>query len=103
MEKWKEIREEELILRKIKSQKEEELRNLITDLITEKINKEEDPEKLYQFFSYIYDDIYHDLLFKKIKIDKKITKVLEMLATPIHEKSKEEQAKLKSYILNKIS
>lgn len=46
---------------------------------------------LYALFSEIHEELYHDLLSKKIKMEKKTSRLLEFLATPIYEKPIKEQ------------
>ncbi|EKE28443.1 MAG: hypothetical protein ACD_3C00058G0009 [uncultured bacterium (gcode 4)] len=41
-------------------------------------------EEIYRYFTQIYDEIFHDLLFEKIKIEHNTKKLLEMLALPVN-------------------
>jgi hypothetical protein len=45
--------------------------------------KEKDDE-IYRYFSDIYDNIFHDILFEKAKIEHNTRKLLEMLALPVN-------------------
>ncbi|EKE29844.1 MAG: hypothetical protein ACD_2C00088G0009 [uncultured bacterium (gcode 4)] len=45
---------------------------------------EEKDEETYKYFTEIYDEIFHDLLFEKIKIEHNTKKLLEMLALPVN-------------------
>lgn len=53
-----------------------------------------DMHSTYDYFSPVFDDLYHDLLFKKIVIQKETAELLEILATPIYRKTPEEQQKI---------
>ena len=42
---------------------------------------------MYILFSGVYDELYHEILTKKISIPKRILRVVEMLASPVYEQS----------------
>jgi len=71
-----------LIRKKTKS----DLDKLIKKIIKEYLSKEKDFKEIYLYFNSVYDNIYHDILFKKIHISKKTVRILETLAMPIRDK-----------------
>ncbi len=50
--------------------------------------------ELYNYFSEIYDEIFTDILLKKLEINLETRKMLEILSTPIYLKSNEEKKKI---------
>lgn len=46
---------------------------------------------MYRLFNWLYEELYHDLILKKIKIEKKVLRIIEELASPINQKSKHQQ------------
>lgn len=52
------------------------------------------------FFSEVYDELYHDILLKKTYISLDTKKMLESLALPIYKKTSEEKAKIYKKIKN---
>ena len=81
-----ELNKEEVI-KEIKINTKKDIDALLKHIITEKLTQEKDPKKLYEFFTYIYDNLYHDIIFKKIYINKQIVNVLEALAMPVYDKA----------------
>ena len=73
------------IVRQIKNSSGKEIDELLTYVIKEKLRQEKDTAKLYKFFTYIYENLYHDIIFKGIHIDEYIETALETLAMPIYE------------------
>jgi hypothetical protein len=63
------------------------LDRLLKKIIRKAIKEEKDVWKIQNFFSYIYEKIYHDVIFQKIPVEKKTIRLIEMLATPMHDKS----------------
>ncbi len=53
-----------------------------------------DTHSTYDYFSPVYDELYHDLIFKKINIQEETRELLEVLATPIFRKTPEEQQRI---------
>ena len=51
-------------------------------------------KELYNYFSSIYDEIFTDILLKKLEINLETRKILELLSTPIYLKSDEEKIKI---------
>ncbi|MEI6774139.1 MAG: hypothetical protein WCL18_05050 [bacterium] len=78
----KEIDKQEIV-KQIKSKTQKEIDDFLKSIIKEKLSKEKNPKRLYEFFTYIYDNLYHDIVLKKICISKHIEKILGTLATPI--------------------
>ena len=79
--------EKQECISKLRSSTKAEIDTLLTYIIKEKIKQEKDPHKLYEFFTYIYDNLYHDIIFKKIHIHKPIIHALESLAMPVYSPS----------------
>ena len=74
--------DKEEVINQIKANTKKDMDALIKHIITEKLRQEKDPQKLYEFFTYIYDNLYHDIIFKKIHISKQLVTILETLAIP---------------------
>lgn len=55
--------------------------------------KHEDYEKMYHFFSGVYDEIYHDMIFKKMEVNNATRSLLETLSMPLYKLNKQEQDK----------
>jgi len=51
-------------------------------------------KELYKFFSEIYDEIFTDILLKKLEINLETRKMLEILSTPIYLKEDWEKRKI---------
>lgn len=85
MENSREYLDKEVAVEKIKSSTKEEMDNLLLTIIREKLNQEKDQKKLYEFFTYIYDNLYHDIIFKRISLDKKTISLLEALSMPVYD------------------
>ena len=85
------------VITQIKKSTKGEIDTLLKHIITEKLKQEKDPGKLYEFFTYIYDQLYHDIIFKKIHISKQLVNILENLAMPTYTEDTVRQ------ILEKIS
>lgn len=56
-------------------------------------------EEMYEFFSQVYDEVYHDMIFKKMDVHVSTRAILEILATPIYRKEKSEQEKILAELL----
>lgn len=82
----KEIDKQELI-KQIRNSTEIEIDDFLKCIIKEKLSQEKDHKRLYEFFTYIYDNLYHDIILKKISISKHMEKILGTLATPISNRS----------------
>ncbi len=78
------------VLDMIKNQSNKDLSNLIKDIMKDKIEKTKNIEEINKFFSELYDELYYDIIFKNIKIDKKTSRLLEGLAMPTYKKSEKE-------------
>jgi len=65
------------------------LRDILLNIIKSKWE-----ESLYYFFSLIYDELYYDILTKKISLSLETRRILELLAIPIYKKSNNEKEKL---------
>lgn len=51
-------------------------------------------EELYKYFSEVYEELFANLLLKKTYVSNSTRKMLEVLATPIYKKDKEEKWKI---------
>jgi hypothetical protein len=59
-----------------------------------------DTHATYDYFSPVYDELYHAIIFEKISIQEETRQLLEILATPIFRKTREEQQEIiQKYIL----
>ncbi|AHB41516.1 hypothetical protein P148_SR1C00001G0726 [candidate division SR1 bacterium RAAC1_SR1_1] len=75
------------IVERVKNSTKGEMDKLLLSIIKEKLMQEKDQKKLYEFFTYIYDNLYHDIIFKKIPLSKAIVHLLESLSMPVYEPS----------------
>lgn len=91
----------EKLVKFIRTQTRMDLQSLLKGIASELIEDSDgDMHSTYDYFSPVYDDLYHDLLFKKLAIQKETAELLEILATPIYRKAPEEQQKIiDEYIL----
>lgn len=81
------------IIRNHKKELEELLLEIIGNLL-----KKQDLFDIYDLFNDVYDEIYYDIIFKKVNLEKRVIKILETFATPLYKKSDLEQKKiLKKY------
>lgn len=74
----------------LKKQSNKDLSELMKDIMKSKIEKAKDIWEVNKFFSELYDELYYDIIFKKIKIDKKTSRILENLAMPLDRKTDNE-------------
>lgn len=80
------------LVRTIREDAREDLKELIHDTASNILKQKPwDTRPLYEYFSKVYDSLYHDFLFKRLELDKETQRMLEMLATPIYQKSPPEQ------------
>lgn len=91
----------ENLVRFIRISTRSDLRSLMKGIAKDILSESDgDMHATYDYFSPVYDSLYHDLLFEKIAIQKETKDLLEMLATPIFRKSPEEQQRIiDEYIL----
>lgn len=58
-----------------------------------------DMHDLYDYFSEVYDGLYHELLFRRITLQEDTRELLEVLATPLFRKTaREQQSIIEKYI-----
>jgi uncharacterized protein YdiU (UPF0061 family) len=83
------LQKEELtsLIKKTKS----DLDCLVKKIIRGFIRKEENIEKIHEVFAYVYEHLYHDIMFEKLPLDKKTARLMELLATPMAHKPLSEQ------------
>lgn len=80
------------LARTIREDARSDLKDLIHDTASTILREKPwDTKPLYEYFSKVYDSLYHDFLFKRLEVDKETQKFLELLATPIFQKSPPEQ------------
>ncbi|MEI8253136.1 MAG: hypothetical protein WCG25_05310 [bacterium] len=75
------------VMAMLKKQSNKDISGLMKDIMKDKIEKTKDLSEVNKFFSELYDDLYYDIIFKKIKIDKRTSRLLEDLAMPIDRKT----------------
>ncbi|NDK19370.1 hypothetical protein GW819_00855 [Candidatus Gracilibacteria bacterium] len=91
----------EKLVKFIRAQTRTDLRALMKGIANELIEDSNgDMRTTYDYFSSVFDSLYHDLIFNKIAIQEETKQLLEILATPIFRKTPEEQKKIiDEYIL----
>jgi hypothetical protein len=62
--------------------------------INKHIRHPSDISGVNHFFLRLYDELYHEIVFKKLKIQKKVLRIFESLAIPIEEQSERKLVKL---------
>jgi hypothetical protein len=62
--------------------------------ITKHIRRPSDISGVSVFFLKLYDELYHEIVFKKLKIQKKVLRIFESLAIPIEEQNEKKLARL---------
>ncbi|MFA7717437.1 MAG: hypothetical protein WC875_01875 [Candidatus Absconditabacterales bacterium] len=70
------------------------LSEFLQDIIIQRLQKEKDIAKITSFFCEIYDKLYYDILFKNIKIEKRVIRLLESLAGPDYDRVEKQWKKL---------
>ncbi|HCB51433.1 TPA: hypothetical protein DEP21_02550 [Patescibacteria group bacterium] len=63
----------------------DEHQRLIKQVVRKYFYKQGNLIEMYTFFSLLHDELYYDILKKNIKLEKKTIRLLELLASPIHE------------------
>jgi len=84
----------ENIINYIRKNMDNDAKKMIKWVASNFINIEKDTLWMYQFFSWIYDELFYDIIFNKIEISNSTKKMLETLATPIYKKTPIEQNKI---------
>ncbi len=82
------------IINYIRKNLDNDAKNIIKWVALNFINIEKDTLWMYKFFSWIYDELFYDIIFNKIEVSNNTKKMLEILATPIYKKSKADQDKI---------
>ncbi len=62
--------------------------------IIENLLDKQDLFEIYYLFNEVYDEIYYDIIFKRVSLDKRVIKIIETFATPLYKKSDLEQKKI---------
>ena len=71
------------ILFLLRNDSEEKAKEIIKEVAKDKYINQNDIDGLYSFFSPLYDEIFYDLMFKKINVNISTKELLETLALPI--------------------
>lgn len=77
----KEYKEKILFL--LRNNWEEQVKKIIKQIVNEEYIDNDNISWLYDFFSPIFDEIFYDLLFERIKITNSTKILLERLAIPL--------------------
>ena len=67
--------------------------------LSKHIKSPEDIEGVYPFFSSLYDEIYHEIMFKHVAIPKNILRVFERLALPFETHTSQQRRQIYQRIL----
>lgn len=83
------------LARAIRAKTQADMAELMRSIALELL-KESDGDMLpmYRYFSPVYDELYHAIIFKKLQIQEETKELLEILATPIFQKSEKEQKRI---------
>jgi hypothetical protein len=77
------------ILFLLRNNKEETAKKLIKKIAKKEFIEKEDIRGLYEFFSPIYDELFYDLIFEKLKLTNETKELLEKLSLPFFKMKKE--------------
>lgn len=69
------------------------LEELLLEIIENLLDKQ-DLFEVYYLFNQVYDEIYYDIIFKRVNLEKRVVKIIETFATPLYKKSDLEQKKI---------
>ena len=85
----------------IRMQTRSDIRELMKGIANELLEASHgDTHATYDYFSPVYDELYHSIIFKKLEIQDETRQLLEILATPLFRKTPAEQQQIfKDYIL----
>jgi citrate lyase synthetase len=82
------------ILLLLRQDKERIAKDLIKQIAQKAYIEKKDFRGLYLFFSPIYDELFHDIIFEKIKITNNTKVLLERLALPLERFDDKERNKI---------
>lgn len=94
MENFNQQTYREQILSLLRTEKEEVAKDLIKRIAREEFLEQGDIPGLYEFFSPLFDDIFYDLMFEKVRITTSTKLLLERLALPLERVSEEQRQKI---------
>lgn len=86
------------ILFLLRNDKEKLAKNLIIKIAKEEYLDKNDIEWLYNFFSPIFDAIFYEIMFEKIRINNRTKTLLEILALPLWNYNDSKRRKILSKI-----
>lgn len=89
----------EKILFLIRNDKEQLAKNIIKKIAKENYIEIQDLDWLYSFFSPIYDELFYDLMTKKLNITSSTKNLLEHLSLPFFKMEKTKKEKIFNKIL----
>lgn len=84
----------ESIINSVRNNQDKKTIEAVKFVLKDFLDIEKDTLWMYQFFSEIYDNLFYDIVFEKIRIENKTKNMLETLATPLYKKSETEQEKI---------
>jgi hypothetical protein len=67
--------------------------------LSKHIKGPQDIEGVHPFFSTLYDEIYHEIMFKHIAIQKNILRIFERLALPLETSTPQQRREIYQRIL----
>lgn len=82
------------ILFLLKHDKEELAKKIITQVAKNEYLQSHNFRWLYNFFSPIFDELFYDLIFKKIEITTSTKELLEKLSLPLFKMDERDKQKL---------
>ena len=71
-----------------------DLSGFLQNIIIRHLQKEKDIARITSFFGKIYDELYYDILFKNIRVEKRVIRLLETLAGPSYSKTESQRREL---------
>jgi len=82
------------ILSLLRTEKEEMAKKLIKQVAQEEFIGQDDIAGLYEFFSPLFDEIFYDIMFEKVRITTSTKLLLERLALPLGRLDEEARKKI---------
>jgi hypothetical protein len=67
--------------------------------LSKHIKSPQDIEDVHPFFSTLYDEIYHEVMFKQIFIQKNILRIFERLSLPLETSTPQQRREIYQRIL----
>ena len=85
----------------IRNNQDIDVSRFLRDIVRNYLRQEQEINKITTFFSKIYDELYYDIIIKKIKVRRNVSRTLESLACPRYSRTDTQWTILIKKILRK--